>query len=121
METKEPKINYLCDGEVENCKKKTCYKTNCYKGENANEIVCKYTKGDRSGYMKTPNGCWYHIGYVELIDVDIKTGKFIVKALEDRDFERLSNEGRDLNLSTSFDFDYTRCIDTQHKEIELTI
>lgn len=76
---------------------------------------------DRSGCMKTPNGCWYHIEYVELIDVDIKTGKFIVKALEDRDFERLSNEGRDLNLSTSFDFDYTRCIDTQHKEIELTI
>ena len=47
METKEPKINYLCDGEVENCKKKTCYKTNCYKGENANEIVCKYTKDIR--------------------------------------------------------------------------
>ena len=37
METKEPKINYLCDGEVENCKKKTC----------ANEIVCKYTKDIR--------------------------------------------------------------------------
>ena len=47
METKEPKINYLCDGEVENCKKKTCYKTNCYKGENANEIVCKYIKDIR--------------------------------------------------------------------------
>ena len=74
---------------------------------------------DRSGYMKTPNGCWYHIEYVELVDVDIKTGKFIVKALEDRDFEKLSREGNDLNSSTSFDFDYTRCIDTQHREIEL--
>ena len=35
---------------------------------------------DRSGCRKTPNGCWYHIEYVELVDVDIKTGKFIVKA-----------------------------------------
>lgn len=69
--------------------------------------------------MKTPNGCWYHIEYVELVDVDIKTGKFIIKALEDRDFENLSREGNDLNLSTSFDFDYTQCIDTQHREIEL--
>ena len=75
---------------------------------------------DRSGCRKTPNGCYYHIEYVELVDVDIKTGKFIVKELEDRDFEKLSREGKDLNLNTSFDFDYTQCLDTQHKEIELT-
>lgn len=75
---------------------------------------------DRSGFMKTPNGCWYHIEYVELVDVDIKTGKFIVKALEDKDFEKLSSEGKDLNHSWGFDFDYSQCIDTQHKEIELT-
>ena len=75
---------------------------------------------DRSGCRKTPNGCYYHIVYVELVDVDIKTGKFIVKALEDKDFEKLSREGKDLNLNTSFDFDYTQCLDTQHKEIELT-
>lgn len=75
---------------------------------------------DRSGYRKTPNGCYYHIEYVELVDVDIKTGKYIVKELEEKDFERLSREGNDLNLSTSFDFDYTQCIDTKHKEIELT-
>lgn len=75
---------------------------------------------DRSGFRKTPNECWYHIEYVELVDVDIKTGKFIIKALEDEDFNKLSNEGRDLNLSTSFDFDYLNCIDTEHKEIRLT-
>ena len=75
---------------------------------------------DRRGCRKTPNGCYYHIEYVELVDVDIKTGKFIVKELEDRDFEKLSREGKDLNLNTSFDFDYTQHLDTQHKEIELT-
>lgn len=26
---------------------------------------------DRSGYRKTPNGCYYHIEYVELVDIDI--------------------------------------------------
>lgn len=31
---------------------------------------------DRSGYRKTPNGCYYHIEYVELVDIDIKTGKY---------------------------------------------
>lgn len=75
---------------------------------------------DRSGFRKTPNGCYYHIEYVELVDVDIKTGKYIVKELEEKDFERLSREGHDLNLNTSFDFDYTQCIDTKHKAIELT-
>lgn len=76
---------------------------------------------DRSGFRKTPNGCYYHIEYVELVDVDIKTGKYIVKELEEKDFERLSREGHDLDLNTSFDFDYTQCIDTKHKAIELTV
>ena len=75
---------------------------------------------DRSGFRKTPNGCYYHIEYVELVDVDIETGKYIVKELEEKDFEKLSREGHDLNLNTSFDFDYLNCIDTEHKEIRLT-
>lgn len=75
---------------------------------------------DRSGYMKTPNGCWYHIEYVELVDVDIRTGKFIVKALDDEDFRKLSESGHDLNYSTGFDFDYTQCLDTKKKPIRLT-
>lgn len=74
---------------------------------------------DRSGCMKTPNGCWYHIEYVELVDIDISTGKFIVRALEDEDFQKLAEEGYDLNLSTGFDFDYTQCIDTKKKPITL--
>lgn len=74
---------------------------------------------DRSGFRMTPNGCWYHIEYVELVDIDIKTGKYIIKALEDKDFNKLANEGYDLNHSSGFDFDYENCIDTDGKEIEL--
>lgn len=74
---------------------------------------------DRSGYTKTPNGCYYHIQYVELVDVDIATGKFIIKALEDEDLEKLSSEGHDLNLGYSFDMDYTQCVDTKKKPITL--
>lgn len=74
---------------------------------------------DRSGYMKTPNGCYYHIRYVELIGVDIATGKYIVKPLEDEDFRKLAGDGHDLHLNTSFDFDYTQCIDTKKEAITL--
>ena len=84
------------------------------------KAIKKMCVRDKSGCMKTPNGCWYHIEYVELVDVDIKTGKFIVKALNDEDFRRLSEEGLDLNFSTGFDFDYTQCIDTKRKPISLT-
>ena len=64
---------------------------------------------DRSGYRKTPNGCYYHIEYVELVDIDIKTGKYIIKPLEEKDFEKLAKDGHDLNLDTWFDFDYEDC------------
>lgn len=74
---------------------------------------------DRSGYMKTPNGCYYHIEYVELVDVDIRTGKFIVKPLEDKDFQELVNKGKDLNLGYDYDFDYTQCVDTKKNPIIL--
>ena len=70
---------------------------------------------DRSGYRKTPNGCYYHIEYVELVDIDIKTGKYIIKPLEEKDFEKLAKDGRDLNLDTWFDFDYEDCIDEKKK------
>lgn len=75
---------------------------------------------DRSGYTMTPNGCYYHIEYVELVGVDIRTGKYIVKALENEDFEKLSSEGHDLNLGYDYDMDYTNCIDTKKKPITLT-
>lgn len=74
---------------------------------------------DNSGFRKTPNGCYYHIEYVELVDVDIKTGKYIIKQLESKDLERLLQDGCNLNLSTWFDFDYEDCVDEKKKSIEL--
>lgn len=42
MEYNNPIVHYLCDGEMENCRKKVCYKTigDC-------EKACKYTKDIR--------------------------------------------------------------------------
>ena len=74
---------------------------------------------DKSGYRKTPNGCYCHIKYVELVDIDIKTGKYIIKPLEVKGFERQAKDGNDSNLDTWFDFDYEDCIDEKKKPIEL--
>ena len=74
---------------------------------------------DHSGFRKTPNGCYYHIEYVELVDIDIKTGKYIIKPLEEKDFERLAKDGHNLDLDAWFDFDYEDCIDEKRKPIEL--
>lgn len=95
----------------------------------AKELVKKYARPktfkkmlvrDRSGCAKTPNGCWYHIEYVEFVGVDIKTGKYYIAPLNDEDFDILRNEGKDLEKSTDYDFDYTSCIDNKTKKpIEL--
>ena len=87
--------------------------------ESREKDIKKMCVRDRSGYMKTPNGCYYHIRYVELAGVDIATGKYKVKPLRDKDFRKLAENGHDLDLNTSFDFDYTQCIDTRKKPIIL--
>ena len=74
---------------------------------------------DNSGYTKTPNGCWWNIRYVELVNIDISTGKFIVKPLKDVDFQKLTEEGHDLYYSTDYDFDYTQCVDIKNTPITL--
>lgn len=51
-----------------------------------------------SGFIKTPNGCYFHI-------------KYIIKPLEDKDFEQLIKDGKSLSLSTWFDFNFEDCID----------
>lgn len=73
---------------------------------------------DMTGCDMTPNGCYYHVEWVDLIDVDIKTGKYIVRALEDKDFETLRNErvAFDSYNAYSYDFDYTECIDSKTKK-----
>lgn len=80
-------------------------------------IKCMLVR-DRSGYTKTPNGCYYHIQYVDMVDVDIKTGKIVIAPLDD---ETLREIGRthDLNNGYHFDFDYTQCVDTHKKPIVL--
>lgn len=74
---------------------------------------------DLGGYRMTPNGCYYHIEYVELVDIDIKTGKYIIKSLKEKDFEQLAKAGKNLDLDTWFDFDYEDCINEKGKPIEL--
>jgi hypothetical protein len=74
---------------------------------------------DRGGYRMTPNGCWYHIQYVDLIDVDIKTGKYMVAPLSDEELAKIYKSGHSLDVSGYYDFDYTDCIDTKRKPIEL--
>lgn len=74
---------------------------------------------DRSGCSKTPNGCYYHIRYVEWIGVDIATAKYIIAPLMPEDLQKLAENEHDLHLDTSFDFDYTQCIDSKKYPINL--
>lgn len=75
---------------------------------------------NRVGESRTPNGCYYYIEYVELVDVVIKTGKYVIKPLEDEDVQKLRDAGRDLDYGYDYDMDYTQCVDTKKKPIELT-
>ena len=68
----------------------------------------------------TPNGCYYYIEYVELVEVLISSRKYVIKPLEEEDFTKLRNEGRDLDYGYDYDIDYTDCVDTKKKPIELT-
>lgn len=74
---------------------------------------------NRIGESKTPNNCYYYIQYVELVNVDIETGKFVIRELGDDDYRRLAAEGNDLNLAYDYDMDYIRCMDTKKKPISL--
>lgn len=81
--------------------------------------IRKMLTRDRSGYRKTPNGCYYHIQYVDMVGVDIRTGKIIVKPLEPEVLERIYLGGHSLDLGYEYDFDYTECVDTKKKPIVL--
>lgn len=74
---------------------------------------------DRAGFRKTPNGCWYHIQYVDMVDVDIRTGKIVIAPLSDEVLNDIYRSGHSLDCSSDYDFDYTECIDTKKKPIEL--
>lgn len=89
-----------------------------FKAPETKKTIKKMLVRDASGCRKTPNGCYYHINYVELVDVDIATGKFIIKPLADEDLDKLATT-HDIWNCTSYDFDYTDCLTTKHKPVEI--
>lgn len=81
--------------------------------------VKKMLVRDRAGYTMTPNGCYYHIQYVDMVGVDIRTGKIIVKPLDEDTLYEISRT-HGLDLGYDYDFDYTNCIDIHKKPITLS-
>lgn len=73
---------------------------------------------NRLGEERTPNNCYYYIQYVDLVDVDIRTGKYIIKDLPVDTLREIA-KSQSLDLGYSPDFDYTQCIDTHRKPITL--
>ena len=73
---------------------------------------------DHSGYRTTPNGCFFHIQYVDLVDVDIRAGKFVIAPLDEKALSEIG-KSHDLHLGYSYDFDYTQCVDSHKKPIAL--
>ena len=60
--------------------------------------IKKMSVANGFGERQTPNGAYYYIRYVELIDIDIAKGKYIVKDMNKFDY------------SYTFDFADTQCI-----------
>lgn len=75
---------------------------------------------DHSEHRTTPNGCYYHIQYVDLVGVDIRTGKRIIKELSEEVLSELYHSGHSLDCGYDYDFDYLDAVDTKKKPIELT-
>lgn len=82
--------------------------------------VKKMLVRDRAGFRKTPNGCWYHIEYVDMVDVVISTGKIVVAPLSEEQLNEIYMSGHSLDCSIDYDFDYTDCVDTKKKPVELS-
>jgi len=70
---------------------------------------------NRYGYTETPNGCWKFIKYVEVVDINLKTGRYVVRYLDEEDLDRLAADGEDLNYSTSYDMHFSKCEDESGK------
>lgn len=87
--------------------------------ETRKPCIKKMLVRNRLGNTKTPNGCYYLIEYVDMINVDIATGKIVVAPLDDESLIEIARF-HDLHLGYSYDFDYTRCVDTHKNPISLT-
>lgn len=46
-------------------------------------MIVRVSVTDNSGCEYTPNGCWLHTIKAEIIDVDIKSGKILLKEIPD--------------------------------------
>lgn len=73
------------------------------------------------GEAKTPNGCYYYGEPVELIEVRISDRKYIVKALDDKQYKEAIETlgyhgGFDGLCFMKPDMDYTDCIDSKTKK-----
>ena len=60
------------------------------------------------------------ISNMSMVDVDIASGKYIVAPITEEDRKKLVESGADLNYSCEYDFDYTMCLNTKKKPIELS-
>ena len=98
---------------------KTLNRAALEKKKEKEKIIKKMLVRNRMCERKTPNGCYYYIQYVELVRVDLATGKLIIKPLEEEDLRKIQRAGNDLNYSYDYDFDYLMCADMKKKPIEL--
>ena len=98
---------------------KTLNRAALEKKKEKEKIIKKMLVRNRMWERKTPNGCYYYIQYVELVRVDLATGKLIIKPLEEEDLRKIQRAGNDLNYSYDYDFDYTACADMKKKPIKL--
>lgn len=71
------------------------------------------------GYDRTPNGCWRFIQYVAIEDIDIKTGRYVVRELTDAEADELVAIGRDLYMSTYCELETFQCIDKKHRPVSV--
>ena len=74
---------------------------------------------NRMGDYKTPNGCYYYIQYVDLVGVDIKKGRYIVRRITEKEEAKLRAQGNNTDYATDYDIDYLMCEDEKHRDIEL--
>lgn len=50
--------------------------------EEEHKTILTITTTDRCGSEKTPNGCYYHTVKAELVDIEISTGRTLVKEIK---------------------------------------
>lgn len=51
--------------------------------KNEKKMIKVLNVTDNSGCLRTPNGCYRHLVDVEVVKIDIRTGKIIVKIIPD--------------------------------------